>query len=1000
MDIASLLKDPDRRRLALTALVAVGLAAYLSGALRSIYGFDLALILTLIGGFPIFHEAVSGLLSFSISADLAVSLAAVAALAIGQYAVAAEVILIMLIGESLEHFAVCRTRSGIAELLSLRPDTARVRRDGAEVLVEYSELRTDDVVIVRPGDRIPVDGTVLQGGSSVDQSPITGESLPADKTVGDGVFAGTINLYGTIEIAAERLGPDTTLEQIIHLVEEAESAKAPTQRLADRYATWFVPVVILAAGLTYVFTRDVIRSVAVLVVACPCALVLATPTAIAAGIGRLVRQGVLVKGGAVLESLGRLRTVVFDKTGTLTSATLHVCGVFPARGVTEQELLRVTAAVESHSEHPLGKLVVAKAEAEGIAPPAATSFTAHPGLGAEATVEDTVVRVGNMRFLAENDVAVPEDLMASAAVPGATLVLAARDRGILGAIAVRDTVRAEAQSAVAQLRELGVTHIAMLTGDRADAADAVADTLGISERFSELLPADKIAAITRLQQENGPVAMVGDGINDAPSLTAADVGVALADIGTDVAIASSDVVLVGDDLQKLVAAVACGKRVLRTIWQNIIAFALTFNALAVVVAALGWISPVVAAVLHQVSSLVVVCNSLRLLVDWGEWVRGTQQAGRWLSSRRWTLAKAAAGVAGAVYILSGCYTVQVGEAAVVRRFGRVLLPPRGPGLHYRLPVPFGMHATVQVSKARRAEIGFRTMPGVFTEPPAYDWNVQHRGGRLERVDSEATLWTGDENLVDLSMVVQYRINDPVAVVCGLASPRGTAEAAWEQLVRTAGQEALAAELCSRPIEDVLHSARGAIEEGVLARMRAAMAELHRRGPAGAEALTTTRPVLNITRVCLGDVHPPLDVVPAFREVASALEDKEARINRARAYQSEAEALVEGQVAERLRAAESFRDDRIARAHGDAGKFTELAAGYAQNRDLAALRLHFDMIETTLAGRPKVIVGGTPAGRRRMLFLSKDGVWPGARALLSPDESFASPESEREGIEQE
>ena len=362
--------SPHRRHLALTIAVGVGIAVYLaedlagllewagvltayapaiaSLSVRSIFGFDLALLLALVGGFWIYYEAVAALLRQKISADLAVSLAAFAALYIGQYAVAAEVIFIMLIGETLEHFAIDRTRSGIAALLALRPQEARVRRAGADHdhMMRVDQIRSDDVVIVRPGDRIPIDGRVIEGNSSVDQSPITGESLPADKTAGDEVFAGTINLYGAMELSVERLGEDTTLEQIIHLVEHAEAAKAPTERLADRYATWFVPVVLLAAGLTFFFTRDVVRAVAVLVVACPCALVLATPTAVAAGIGAMVRRGVLLKGGSVLERLGRVRAVVFDKTGTLTLARLRIDQVAVVDGCDEAEVLRLGAAVE------------------------------------------------------------------------------------------------------------------------------------------------------------------------------------------------------------------------------------------------------------------------------------------------------------------------------------------------------------------------------------------------------------------------------------------------------------------------------------------------------------------------------------------------------------------------------------------------------------------------------------------------------------------------------
>ncbi|NQT87416.1 cadmium-translocating P-type ATPase, partial [bacterium] len=500
--MTALLTDPHRRHLALTALVAAGLAAYLTGAVTAVYGFDAALILALVGGFPIYSAAVTELLERKVSADLAVGIAAIAALAIGQYAVAAEVILIMLIGEALENFAVGRTRSAIERLLALRPDEARVRRDGAELLVPLADIRPDDVVLVRPGDRLPVDGRVLAGASSIDQSPITGESLPADKAPGDDVFAGTINQFGALEIAVERLGEDTQLEHIIRLVEEAEEAKAPTERLADRYATWFVPVVLLTAFGTWFFTHDVVRSVAVLVVACPCALVLAAPTAVAAGIGRLVRRGVLVKGGGVLERLARLKTAVFDKTGTLTQARLRVAQVVAASEGGESEVLRLAAAVEASSEHPIASLIVARAREENFTVPSATDFAAHPGLGAVATVEAETVRVGNARFLDEAGIRIPDALTVTAADladGGRTLVLVARGNDAIGTVAVEDTVRPEARPMLDRLRALGVARFAMLTGDSAAAARAVASALGIDDVRAELLPVQKVAAIRAIQ---------------------------------------------------------------------------------------------------------------------------------------------------------------------------------------------------------------------------------------------------------------------------------------------------------------------------------------------------------------------------------------------------------------------------------------------------------------------------------------------------------------------
>jgi len=978
-----LFSDPHRRDLVLTVLVGAGLAAYLTGSIQSVYGFDLALLLALVGGFPIYYEAASALVRRKVSADLAVSLAAFAALYIQQYAVAAEVILIMLIGKALENFAVARTRSGIAELLALRPDVARVRRDGQERTIPANEVRPDDIVLVRPGDRIPVDGRVLGGSSSVDQSPITGESLPADKMPGEEVYAGTINLNGALELAVERLGEQTTLERIIHLVEEAEATKAPTARLADRYAGYFVAAVILAAVLTYLFSGDVVRSVAVLVVACPCALVLATPTAIAAGIGGLVRRGILVKGGAALENLGRLRAVVFDKTGTLTLAKLRLSRVVPAPGHDEAEVLRLGASVERHSEHPVGQLIVERAKGEQIEPLHATGFVAHPGLGAEAVVAGAQTRVGSARFLEEAQVSVPEPIKAKVTElsrAGCTVVLVARGSQAIGAVAVEDTVRSDARETVERLRGLGVQRVAMLTGDNGAAARSVAEALSIREARSELLPSDKVEAVREIQRAAAPVAMVGDGINDAPSLVAADVGVAMADIGTDVAIASADVVLVGDDLGKLADAVACGKRALRIVWQNTLGFALAFNALAVVVASLGWIGPVVAAVVHQVSSLVVVLNSLRLLVDLRGWRRRLATAGRTLRLRRRLVLATGAAVAVLAYLLSGFHVVGVGEVAVVQHFGKVVRRAEPPGLHYRLPYPFGRHRTVKPEAVRRVAVGYRTIPGPFAEPPAYEWNIQHRGGRYVRQPEEATVWAGDENLVDVNLVVQYRVADPLAALFNLgeAQPDGTSK--WDGLVRDVAEASLRAEMSKRRIEAVLGLQRWGIEQAIRQRVEDAL----RRYGTG----------LEVQAVCLGDVHPPLEAVPAFRQVASALEEKEALINEAEAYQNETEALARGQAAEDVATAEAAGEDRTERALGSAGRFVEVARAYGLAPLVTRLRLYLQTIEQVLAGRRKVILDRAPDGARRVLFLGRQGLWPAVPA--APPKQ--SQEQEAEGKE--
>ncbi|HUT93112.1 MAG TPA: cation-translocating P-type ATPase family protein [Thermoguttaceae bacterium] len=1009
----NILDDPHRRHLLLTLLVGVGLAAYVTGSVESIYGFDLAMVLTLVGGFPIYVEALRALARRKISADLAVSLAAFAAIYVAyrerdptMYAVAAEVIFIMLIGEALEHFAVDRTRAGIASLLALRPHEARVRRRHQhehaqthhdenkgdehhhETIVPVHEIWPDDVVIVRPGDRIPVDGRVLSGASSVDQSPITGESLPADKTTGDEVFAGTINLYGALELSVERLGADTTLEQIIHLVEEAEAAKAPTQRLADRYATWFVPIVLLAAGLTYLFTGDawftsgdVVRAVAVLVVACPCALVLATPTAIAAGIGALVRRGVLVKGGVALEKLGKLRAVVFDKTGTLTLARLRISAIVPAPGCDPSEVLRLGASVERRSEHPVGKLIVERASHEGIEPAEASDFVAHPGLGAEAQVGGATVRVGSPRFLRQTETAVPPELEAEVARlsgTGCTVVLIARDGETVGAVAVEDTVRAEAAGTIRRLRELGIERIVMLTGDNEAAARSVADALEIEEVRSGLLPTDKVEAIRRIEREAAPLAMVGDGINDAPSLVAADVGVAMAEIGTDVAIASADVVLVGDDLTKLADAVTCGRAMLRIIWQNILGFAVVFNVLAVAAASLGWISPVVAAVLHQVGSLTVVLNSLRLLVDlrrWREWLAHVREE---VARRKRLLVAGASCVVLAAYLLSGWHVVRLGEVAVVQHFGRVVRAEEPPGLHYRLPYPFGRHRAVRPGEARRVEVGFRTIPGAFEEPPAYEWNVQHRGGRSERRGEEATVLAGDENLADVNLVIQYQVSNPQAALLkvGRLSADGTSK--WDTLVRAVAEAALREVMAGRSVEEVLSSGRTGVEE-----------ETRRRVAVALEAYGTG---FTVDAVCLGDVHPPLEVVPAFREVASAMEEKEAKINQAEAYQFETVALARGEAEQKTLTAEASKADRTQKAQGGADRFEAVAGAYAEHPEVTRLRLYLQAVETALAGRKKVIVDRVPDGARRQLFLGRPGLM-GALPATPPERAPENVEAE-------
>lgn len=977
-----LLRDPHRRHFLLTVVTGLGLLAYVVGSVRTVAGFDVAMLLALAGGYPTYLDSVNGLLRRKITADLAVSLAALAALFIGWrsadpatasswFLVAAEVVFIMLVGESIEHWAIGHTRSGIAALLRLRPRTARVRRAGQELEVAIAAVRHDDTVLVRPGDRVPIDGRVCAGTSSIDQSPITGESLPADKAPGDEVFAGTINLYGALELAVERLGHDTTLERIIHLVEHAERSKAPAERLADRWASYFVPIVLVAAAVTFGVSRDVSRAVAVLVVACPCALVLATPTAIAAGIGFLVRRGILVKGGAVLESLGRLRAIAFDKTGTLSLARLRIERVIADAGLDEAAVIGVAAAVEQHSEHPIARLVLTRARELNLAWEAGSQFTAHPGLGAEALCGDQRVCVGNARYLESQRIELPDALrgeIEAAARAGATLVLVARGGVAIGAVAVADTLRPEARETVHQLRHLGIERVVMLTGDHAWAARAAGEALGISEVRSGLLPADKVEALRSIRAESAPLAMVGDGINDAPALAMADVGVALADIGSDVAIESADLVLVGDDLGKLPEAVECGRRTLATIRQNILAFAVVFNAFSVAAAALGWISPVTAAVLHQVGSLAVVLNSLRLLIDFHEWQHRLHHLRHDLEDHWLPIAVGAGALAVLAYVASGLHVIEIGQKGVVQRFGKRVLPLEEPGLHYRLPYPFASHLAVRPDDLRRVEIGFRSVPGTAVEPPAYEWNVQHRGGRYQRQPNEAAVWVGDENLVDVNLVVHYRLTDPEAAIFRLGVGQAVMAAKWDELVRALVEAGFHAEMARRPADDLLASARQEIADGV---SRWTNEQLNRYAVG-----------LRVERLCLGDIHPPVEVVPAFREVSSAMEEMDARLNEAEAYKYQTEALARGQAAEKRATAEGQAAERKLKADAGAKRFNAVAAAYQLAPEVTQLRLYLQMIEGAMAGRRKVIVDAH-SGARRLIYLGRRGLEPTSPAVLEP-----------------
>jgi len=567
-----------------------------------------------IGGWPIFKEAFANLIELRMTMELSMTIAIVAAAAIGEFFTALVITLFVLVAEVLEGMTVQRGRRAIRDLLEFLPREVSVRRAGSVRAVSAAELGIGDTILVNPGGRVPVDGTVLGGHSFVDESRITGESMPVEKTKGAPVYAGAINQSGALEVRAERIGRDTTYGKIIEAVECAERSRAPVQRLADRLAGFLVYFALAAAGLTFLVTGDVRATIAVVIVAGACGIAAGTPLAILGGIGQSARLGAIVKGGVHLETLGRVDTVVLDKTGTLTYGRPAVQRVLTVAGVSPETVLDAAAAAEQRSEHPLGQTIVAHARAQKrpVVEPDRFSYT--PGRGIAAEVAATTVLVGNRAWMRERGVVMPDasgtGIGRETAASAASEVFVARDGRLLGAIAIADAVRPEGQRAVAALGRMGIRTI-LLTGDTRSVAEAVARSLDIREVEADLLPEDKLERVKALVAASRTVAMVGDGVNDAPALMAASVGVGMGS-GTDVARESADVVLLGNDLARFVETLAVARRTRGIIWQNFTG-TLVVDALGVGLAAFGLLGPLLAAFIHVASELAFILNSARLL---------------------------------------------------------------------------------------------------------------------------------------------------------------------------------------------------------------------------------------------------------------------------------------------------------------------------------------------------------------------------------------------------
>lgn len=568
----------------------------------------------LVGSAYIWWSAVQGIRAHDFTADIPVSLATIAAIAIGQFSAAAIVAVLLLVGGMLEDFVAARAGNALDALARLLPDRVTVRRDGQEVLVSTAELRIGDLLLVRSGERIAVDGEVLAGSASINQAAITGESDSVHKVVGDQVYAGTLNELGAVEVRAAKVGMETTLGQIRRMVEEAQAQKAPIERLLNRYAKLYTPAALLLGAGAWFFTGDVLRAITILIVFCPCVMVLATPTALVASIGNAALRGSLIKKGATIEALARIDTIAFDKTGTLTTGVPVLVAARSFNGMADNELLQMAASAERFSEHPLGRAIVSAAEGKGLTLADPERFEVLPGLGVRARVDGQEIVFGRPELLVENGFAIPAAVESETSKMGAlgrTVILGAVDGSVAGLLVLEDAVRTEAKQLTEKLKRLGVG-VVLVTGDNQATARRIADELGIPEVHAEVLPAEKVEVVKRLQAQGRKVAFVGDGVNDGPALATADVGVAMGLAGTDVAIETAEIALLSDDLGKLPHLLELSQQAIRAIKQNLV-FSLGVLGIAVGLAIPGILHPVTGALLHELSSLPVIANSARLI---------------------------------------------------------------------------------------------------------------------------------------------------------------------------------------------------------------------------------------------------------------------------------------------------------------------------------------------------------------------------------------------------
>jgi P-type Cu+ transporter len=1031
---------------------------------RDISGYRIALIAAILGGARTLYGAVESLLEGRLCADLAIAIACIAAILIGEPLVAAEIIFIGMVGECLESFTFARTQRTIQHIVEVFPRRCWVLRDGQEVRVRTNELVVGDRVVVKPGARIPVDGVVVDGRSSVDQSALTGESLPIEKGPVDEVLAGALNQVGALTIEARRVSEQTVLGRVIELTARALKDKAPLERTADRLARYFLPAVLGLAAVTFLgrlilrwfalrpeggtlgwadVTRSVYPALSVLVVSCPCALILATPAAIIAALGRLAGTGILIKGGSALERLATVTAFAFDKTGTLTEGRLTPGNIVPVGGISADELLRLAASAEQRSEHPLARLLLDEAARKSLPLGSVEDFQAQPGLGVRARSSQGKLLVGTRRLLEEKGIALNAEVVAALETfdaAGQTALLVARDETVLGVIGARDTPRPEAPGVIAELQALGIHDIALLTGDRSAVARAIGTDVGVTDVHAELLP-DQKAEFIRQWQADRKVAMVGDGINDAPSLARADVGIAIGGTGTDVAAEAGDIVFMGDPLRSLPLLLRLSRETVRIIRQNILVFAIGVNIVGVVLTAWLWPlfspsaawyeqGPVAAVVYHQIGSLAVLLNAMRLL--WFERASTSPAATRFRTSLRrldhWMEHHLDAHEFGhflehhwrpvlgslvlllvVLYGLSGLTQVNADEIAVVRRFGRPV-DDLGPGLYWRWPRPIEDVTRVQPARVHTVEIGFRTSAAPESDSIALAWSSPHASTGFSRMSEEAVMITGDGNLIELQATVRYVISRPRRYLL--------ANVDVDAVVRAVCESALRDTVAGQPFLELLTTHRERFQQEALARIRT---RCRQYGILGIE----------LQGLSLHDLHPPQEVVPAYHDVANAMEARDRLVNDAvadatrkkRAAQASAlriereakasaqETVQQAEAARaaflaryRMRSQLSLREEwrLLADALAEVWHGRPSASAYRQYEErrsarlvaqsaLTDFRLFWDALSQALTGREKMIIDADQVpGRRHLLLMDPDQFRVPVPVLTSPERSRVTP----------